>query len=531
MTKAISRRDFLKYSIGGVAVVAIGSRLAWLGADKTFAATQTLNIRITDAMKQMGTFNTGTNPGALCYFWVYELTDPTFTNPIVAPECPGPTIICTKGDTVNIAIKNDLDEPHAFFVKGVGLAGADVTTGSILPGATGNLSFVASVSGAHLYHDNLNAPVNRVMGLHGALIVMPSAPALARKFTPYDATAVSPAVQKLYDDFGTAVWPGLAWEEGDARTWALYDPAIDGPTPVPNCPPFRQYVWLLHQPSPVLFQAVGSLPAGQEMPAAEFLSRFQNNNATGDVNGPFDYTNTASTLPQYFTINGQHGHFCHNNPTVTPMGRVGEPAVVHILNAGLMTHSMHLHANHFFVTAVNGVVQPNPIWVDVFEVESMDRVDYTIPFMRPPDLPNVRGIGFPDTPLTTVANPLIAGSAPHPCWPPVEEFEFHFPAIGAQSVTSGATGLPVDLAQRLSPMCYPMHDHSEPSQTSQGGNYNTGLISGMYLTGDRNKEAEGFLDFPMDEDFHMMFRNIRGARGTALPNAVPNGAEPAAPAP
>jgi hypothetical protein len=72
-----------------------------------------------------------------------------------------------------------------------------------------------------------------------------------------------------------------------------------------------------------------------------------------------------------------------------------------------------------------------------------------------------------------------------------------------------------------------MHDHSEPSQTSQGGNYNTGMISGVYCSGDRNlvnqRDVNGNLlsaslrtitpsdlDFPMDEDFAMMYRNIRG---------------------
>lgn len=44
----------------------------------------------------------------------------------------------------------------------------------------------------------------------------------------------------------------------------------------------------------------------------------------------------------------------------------------------------------------------------------------------------------------------------------------------------------VDISVQLSPLCYPMHDHSEPSQTAQGGNYNLGMISGMNFTGDRN---------------------------------------------
>jgi hypothetical protein len=185
------------------------------------------------------------------------------------------------------------------------------------------------------------------------------------------------------------------------------------------------------------------------------------------------------------------------------MGRVGEPVIVHIMNAGLWAHSCHLHANHFYVTCINDVVQENPVWVDVFQVLPMDRVDYTIPFQRIPDIPNQRGIGLADPPLTS-----LSGA---PCYPPVQEMILHFPDNG-QDVVVNRLGQPVDLAQRLSPLCYPMHDHSEPSQTSQGGNYNTGLMSGIFFIGDRN--IPGQMNFPMDADFQLMYQGIRGISGT-----------------
>jgi hypothetical protein len=173
---------------------------------------------------------------------------------------------------------------------------------------------------------------------------------------------------------------------------------------------------------------------------------------------------------------------------------------------------MHLHANHFFVTSVNGVPSDNPIWVDVYGIMPMDRVDYTIPFMRPPSIPNSRGIGVPDPPL-----PGINGN---PCYPPVEEFDVYMPHLGTPALAQDGVTI-VDLGQRMSPLCYPMHDHTEPSQTAQGGNYNCGLISGMYILGDRN--TPGAMNFPMDEDFNMMYRNIRGISGgsTTLPAAGP----------
>jgi len=172
-------------------------------------------------------------------------------------------------------------------------------------------------------------------------------------------------VQQLYNDFGsTTHFPGLAWHEGDASTLT---------------PPYRQYVWLTHQVSPKLFAEVGSLSAGVLYNPQLFQQKF--------LRSAFDMTRVSSYNPEFFTINGQSGFFAHSSPQITLVGRVGEPVVVHILNAGLWTHSMHLHANHFFVTSVNGVPSDNPLWVDVYGIHPMDRVDYTIPFMRPPSVP------------------------------------------------------------------------------------------------------------------------------------------------
>ncbi len=481
--KTINRREFLRYGIAGVATILVGSRILkipGLVTNGAYAAVQTLDFHITDILKDMATHNS-TN-SAQCYFWTYKSVAPNYP-----AECPGPIIMAAKGDTINISVTNDLDEPHAFYIPGM------VDSGPIAPAATWNGSFTANTSGAHLYYDNLNQPVNRVMGLHGALIVMPVASAAGHKFTPYDNP--TPAVQQLYDEFGSAHFPGLAWEEGDSRTWALYDPALDGPTPVVNCPPFRQYIWLTHQASPNLFAAVGNYTAGQDYPAQQFLDKFLR-----DTFHLHQHSSPDAMLPQYFTINGQSGWGSHFSPYITMMGRVGEPAIVHILNAGLWTHSMHLHANHMWITSVNGVVNPNPIWVDVFRVDPMDRVDYTVPFMRPPDVGHPKGIGIPETPLQTANG--------HPVWPPIEEFNRYMPPLGTKALN--AAGQQVEMGQRMSPLCYPMHDHSEPTQTAQGGNYNTGLISGIYFTGDRN----GMMDFPMDHDFHMGFQNYRGCRHT-----------------
>ena len=175
-------------------------------------------------------------------------------------------------------------------------------------------------------------------------------------------------------------------------------------------------------------------------------------------------------------------------PLLHPHHRVGEPAIIRILNAGLSMHSLHIHANHFYVTGVNGVVQENPLWLDTFTANPLDVVEWAVPFTRPPDIPNQRGIGLADKPLMSVANPAIPGSVPHPVWPPAEEMNMNFPKIGTKA---GNT----DISVRLSPICYPMHDHTEPSQSAQGGNYGLGMMSGIHFIGDRNTPG-GVTTFP-----------------------------------
>jgi len=460
-TPGIPRRSFLKYGASGLAALVVGTRMPWLMENQAYAAVQvqTLNIHITDAIKEMVTHN-AINTTANCYFWIFKEDN-------FPADCPGPNIFTTTGDFVVINLTNDLDEPHAFFVPGI------VNSGPIAPGATRTVRFKVPKAGTYLYYDNLNEPVNRVMGLHGAFIVMPRV-ASGKRFTPFDDP--TPSVQKLFDDLGTSHWPGLAWEQGD---------------PLTDTPAFRQNVWVLHQASPNLFAEVGALAPGVIYPADAFVQAF--------LHDPFSPIR-ANRVPQYFTICGQSGHFSHNHPFICPNNRVGEPNMIRFLNAGLWTHAMHLHVNHQFVLSHNGVVSDNPFWIDMWGSFPLDTFEWFSVYMRPPDIPNVMGIGRAD-----LSPPLISLNG-HPVWPPVEELNtFIPPLVGTvlPSIQDPPPALPtpptlprtalaqdgvtvIDLAVRLSPLCYPMHDHSEPSQTAQGGNYNCGMISGMNVTGDRN---------------------------------------------
>lgn len=526
--KELKRRDFLRYSGLGLAAIYVGgcggggggggSALppddgggggGGGGGDTAVAAT--LEFTITDAMKEMITHEP-LSPGAgeaLCYFWIYKVRDATDPDNVVdfPADCPGPQIFAREGDRIALKVTNSLDVDHAFVIPGM------VDSGRIEPGDTWEGEFEAKDPGVYLYHDNLNAPVNRVMGLHGAFIVMPDE-ASGTHWTPYKNP--TQGVQQLFDDFGTAAWwPGLSWEEGDANPASAVDP-------------LRQYVWLCHQASPVLFAEVGQHHEnnpGVEFNATNFVNAFltdpfinTSNDPRTDAGAGLPKTEQFNRKPHFFTINGQSGFFAHHNPAITPFHRVGEPCVVRILNAGLTVHSLHLHANHFYVTAVNNEPQENPIWVDVYNVFPMDHVDYTIPFMRPPDIPNQRGVGRADAGLPLAG---VLGST----WPPQQELNLFFPPQGTEVQSYDNPNVMVDVGMRQSPLCYPMHDHTEASQVAQGGNYNCGMIAGIYFLGDRN--TAGQMNFPLEPEFEMMLMHGRHVGATGAPTGGwPDGSTP-----
>src|SRR6185369_6758319 len=122
-TMAMNRREFLKISATGIATIVVGSHFPFLGVKNAFAATQILEVTITDALKDMVTHNSVNT--AQCYFWVYKMKADGVDIPV---ECPGPSIYAVQGDTITISITNTLDEAHSFFIPGV------FDSGPIAPG-------------------------------------------------------------------------------------------------------------------------------------------------------------------------------------------------------------------------------------------------------------------------------------------------------------------------------------------------------------------------------------------------------------
>jgi FtsP/CotA-like multicopper oxidase with cupredoxin domain len=287
------------------------------------------------------------------------------------PHFPGPVISASEGDTININLTNGTTQPHSFAIPRV------VASGVINPGQTKNLTFPTPPAGTYIYLDPLNEPVNRMMGLHGVFVVSPAA-----GNTPYRNP--TPQVQALFNDLGTSVeFPGSPWV------------------------PARTFIWIFHQIDP-------------------FLNNFMLNNPPVSP-----ATFMRNFLPRYFTINGKSGFFSSHDPTISPRGRVGQPALIRNVNVGLATHSPHIHGNHVYILSENERPQNNVFLVDTWTMRPLDRKDVLLPFIKPPDIPAA-------------------------VWPPVQE---------------------------TFPLMYPMHCHMEMSQTSGGGNYPQGLVTDWVIEG------------------------------------------------
>ncbi len=146
-------------------------------------------------------------------------------------------------------------------------------------------------------------------------------------------------------------------------------------------------------------------------------------------------TPSTTYKPRYFTINGLSsrppGAPDDSDPTINAMiapnialhGSIGDRTLIRILNAGKADQSVHTHGNHMEWLTRNGVQRPD-IWKKdcLYLDKDMGRLDVIYPFENPPDAYPTASLGV-----------------------------------------------------------YPMHLHSEPSQTAGGGLYMFGALTDIHF--------------------------------------------------
>jgi FtsP/CotA-like multicopper oxidase with cupredoxin domain len=256
---------------------------------------------------------------------------------------PDRTIVAEAGTEIRLRITNRLPQQHAFTIDGVvhetfGPAGS--------PTATKDVAFPAPAPGTYIYHDPTDAPVNRVLGLHGVLVVIPA---------------------------------GNAWSfdghEGEFE---------------------RQWLWLFHDIDPDWgrrIQAGGTV----DPVATPALPRYFTINDRSGV-----YSLAASPDP---AINRRTledllpgGYVRRIDVRDFSDPGTGTGQLLRLANTGVAVHQPHWHGNHVWTIAVDNEVQPRgritmssdghpriQLWEDVVELDPMSTKAVMLPVKRPPD--------------------------------------------------------------------------------------------------------------------------------------------------
>jgi FtsP/CotA-like multicopper oxidase with cupredoxin domain len=340
----MKRRDFLKVGSCGLAAVALGSAGGWsmFRPSTAHALSGFMRFEMIEVDAQMV-------DGVIVPMWSYD------TDLLARPGIPGPVLFAVEGETIQIEVRNRIANggPHGFTIPGV------VDSGPIAFNDEADLVFTAPKAGTYMYSDQQNGVVNRVMGLHGMLVVLPSAVGFNPPYS--DPT---PNVQALFNDLGDGVksFPGHPWD------------------------PNRNGIWVFNTVDP--FKNAAAAANGAGIAPATFLNGY---------------------LSQYFTINGKSGFFAaqHGHSTdggsggdvhpdgqspdpqahISISGHIGQPVLIRNINAGLMWNSPHIHGNHVYPLAENGTVLNHLEMVDTWTMPPGARKDVLLPFIQPPDIP------------------------------------------------------------------------------------------------------------------------------------------------
>jgi hypothetical protein len=336
-----SRAAFLKAGAGGLVSVAGGA--AALRAVSSTSANAA--VAPTDTVKVYLTINEGyckMTDGSSAWMRGFALNaagngplvpGPAIGNP-TASVLPGEVPFVLEGQTIEVHVKNTLGQAHTFSIPGVVDPPLDIPAFS-----EATTTFIASAAGTYIYQDD--DEIQRILGLHGVMVVMPA----DQTRRPY----------------------------GDDRTDLAAAPTFS-----------QQYVWVLHDVDPVWGEY-----ARKGMPidpvALPLLPRYFT------INGVSGQQSVES---------GPHLPNRRNVPigSTDTDGQAAHGALIRIANTGGAIHSPHLHGNHFYVLTMDNQLplvagspaldaNNNPVIVekDVLGLEKAATADVLIPFHEPLD--------------------------------------------------------------------------------------------------------------------------------------------------
>jgi hypothetical protein len=256
---------------------------------------------------------------------------------------PRRVIVAETGSEIRLRITNRLPEPHTFTIDGV----VDATLGPAgSPTATKDIEFPAPAAGTYVYRDTANAPVNRVLGLFGVLVVVPA----------------------------DAPWT-LDGSEGEFE---------------------RQFVWIFHDIDPDWARRA---QLGTPIDPARTLSvprYFTINDRSGVFAAGVSPDEAENHRTHEDTKPSGHGRRVNVRDFSDPDFGTGQ--LLRLVNTGIAIHQPHFHGNHVWTLAVDNEVlsrssaKMSPdghilmqLWEDVVELDPMQTKAVMLPVKPPSD--------------------------------------------------------------------------------------------------------------------------------------------------
>ena len=250
-------------------------------------------------------------------------------------QVPGPTLIVTEGQTVSVALTNNL--PTAAGNTSILFPGFNVTaTGGVAgmltqeaaPAGTVTYTFVASSPGTHAYYSGTQGDLQVEMGLYDAVVVLPaSVPANCDS----GLAATNQAVK-------------VVWGEPDFR---LAHAAYDNPRTCYD----REYLFQWAEMDPKIHNAA--------LAQVTTLA-----GCTAGASGCSLNVPTEPYHPAYFVINGRSmpdlmdanfaAEYPHQPYNGNPHMHPGELTLIRTIGQGRWQHPFHEHANHVRILGRDG---------------------------------------------------------------------------------------------------------------------------------------------------------------------------------
>jgi hypothetical protein len=251
---------------------------------------------------------------------------------------PRRTIVAESGSQIRLSVTNRLREPHTFTIPGV-------VDQRIEPGQTALFEFAAPAPGTYIYQDTENAPVNRVLGLFGVLVVVPA----------------------------DARWT-LDGREGEFE---------------------RQWLWVFHDIDPewARLSRMGVRVNPQTTPALPRYFTLNDRSGVFSVAASPDVAENQRTRED--TKPCGHGRRIDVRRFSDPS--VGTGQMIRIVNTGLAVHQPHFHGNHVWTMAIDNQTQTRSAptivgghlhlqhWEDVVGIDPLQVKAVMLPIKPPPD--------------------------------------------------------------------------------------------------------------------------------------------------